>query len=132
MNRKRNIIILLFYACVITAQVPDTDLWLFDIKRSKTGEYTIAQGKNITNRKGYDNQPFFNKHGDKLFYVGVGEDKQADIFSYKIGSKKSERVTATSVSEYSPRLSDDEKSFYCVMVEQDSAQRVHRIELEKG
>src|SRR6478672_8839543 len=103
MSRKLNIIFL-FYACVLSAQVPDTDLWLFDITQSKTGQYSITNGRNITNRKGYDNQPFFNKAGDKLFYVSIGDDKQADVYSYKPGSKKSERITSTPVSEYSPRL----------------------------
>ena len=130
MNKKFSIL-LLFCSLISGAQVPDTDLWLFDLTCSKTGQYTIEKGRNITSRKGYDNQPFFSKDGSRIYFVGIGEDKQADIFSFKISSKKTERITSTPVSEYSPRLTDDEVSFYCVMVEADSTQRVHRIELEK-
>ena len=114
---------------VSVAQLPESDIYLFEIK--KTGNTVIVKkGENITNRPGYDNQPAFNPDGKSLLYVSIKEDKQSDIYSYSLGSKKVKQLTATPVSEYSPIVTPDGKHYSAVVVEADSTQRVYKYDLQ--
>lgn len=105
------------------AQLPETDLWLFKIKTEK-GQLKALDGKNITARKGYDNQPAFSSDRKKILYVSIREDNQADIYSYDLSKKVSLQVTKTKASEYSPGFTPDQKFVSCIVVEADSAQRL--------
>src|ERR1043166_4498408 len=98
---NKSVFLFFFIAFKISAQLPETDLWLFSLKNEK-GNFKIEKGENITKRPGYDNQPSFSKNEKQIYYVRIGEDKQADIFIYNIGEKKSEKFISTAESEYSP------------------------------
>jgi len=113
------------------AQIPNTDIWLFRLKKEKE-KIVIEKGENITHRDGYDNQPSFSPDGKRIYYVSVGADKQADIYVYGVGSKKSVKLTNTKESEYSPTLSGDEKKMHCVAVLQDSSQVIIPFDLKDG
>jgi dipeptidyl aminopeptidase/acylaminoacyl peptidase len=131
MRRSLNIFFML--ACLsVGAQMPDTDLWLFKLTKDKTGRLFPDKPVNITNRPGYDNQPSFSPDGKKIYYVSVREDKQADIYAYAIGSGKITQLTKTKESEYSPVAESSGKTLHAVVVESDSAQRIHYINAEKG
>src|SRR6185369_14634049 len=111
----------------IVAQLPDTDIWLFKFKNEKN-MLSLDKGINITNRPGYDNQPSFSEDGKKIWYVSIREDKQADIYVYVPGDKKSTQFTKTAESEYSPTFISLDKNLNCVVVEKDSAQRIWRYD----
>jgi hypothetical protein len=124
-----------FSSCSIfvSAQLPDTDVWLFTIEKSKTtGILSIESALNISNRPGYDNQPAFSADEKRIYYSSVKEDKQADICYYDLKKKKVTQLTHTSESEYSPAPAPGGKLICCVAVETDSAQRLHYIEEETG
>lgn len=125
----------LFFFCAIffhsNAQMPDTELILFKIKTDKEKKIILRDSINITNRPGYDNQPSFSADGKKIYYVSVREDKQADIYSYDLKKKKTLRLTNTSESEYSP-VNYDEETLTSVVVEKDSAQKIHFINVKNG
>lgn len=121
MNKLFFLFFSLFNFC--WAQLPDTDIWLFNLNKDKTG-VKIEKGENITKRNGYDNQPSFSHDLKHIYYVSIREDKQADIFKYSIGSKKSIQLTKTVESEYSPFCFNGDKSINSVVVEKDSAQRI--------
>ena len=87
---------------------------------------------NITNRKGYDNQPSFSADEKLIYYVSVREDKQADIYSYNLKNKKTERFTKTLESEYSPSVNSDGLTLSSVVVEKDSSQKIHIINALNG
>jgi len=131
MNKKYSILLFLFLSCFLKAQLPDTDVWLFKIEKNKT-ELKLSDPLNITKREGYDNQPSFSNDSKKIYYVSIREDKQADIYIYDIGSKKSNQLTKTKESEYSPVLTPDGKYLNSVVVEADSAQRIHFINAISG
>jgi len=114
------------------AQLPETDVWLFKITKDKTQKQIVTEGHNITDRKGYDNQPSFSRDGKMIYYVSVREDQQADIYTYQLKSKKSERFTSTIESEYSPVQSEDGMFVTSVVVEKDSAQRIHYYKVSDG
>jgi hypothetical protein len=107
----------------VSAQLPETDLWLFKIKTEKD-KLIPGEGKNITNRKGYDNQPSFTPDNKSILYVSIREDKQADVYRYDLGKQQSVQLTKTKESEYSPNYTPDCKSISCVVVEADSTQRL--------
>lgn len=85
---------------------------------------------NITNRPGYDNQPSFMPGGDTLLYTSIREDKQADTYRYSQITKRSEKLTNTPESEFSPTIAPDGKSFYTVRVEAGQSQRLWRFDLD--
>ena len=129
MLRVPKLILFIFCTNSLLAQLPETDLWLFKIKNSKN-ILTLEDGKNITSRKGYDNQPFFTPDNKSVLYVSIREDKQADIYKYDISKEISLQLTKTKESEYSPIYTPDEKSFSCVVVEADSSQRLWLYNLD--
>lgn len=115
--------LLLLLGSAARAQMPETDLWLFDLEK-KDKVYQAVKPQNITNRAGYDNQPAFTSDGKSILYVSIHEDGQADIYRYDIKSKLQTNLTKSKVSEYSPTLLPDGSGFSAVVVEADSAQRV--------
>ena len=126
--RKRFIYFSLILTSFLRAQLPDTDIYLFDIKcTGKT--IKIENHKNITNRKGYDNQPFFHPDKPLLYFVSIKEDNQSDIYYYDLNKKSIQQFTKTPISEYSPQLSPDNKFITCVVVEADSTQKIYAYDV---
>ncbi|PBQ32617.1 hypothetical protein CNR22_12830 [Sphingobacteriaceae bacterium] len=117
---------------VVSGQVPNTDLWLFKIETDKLKQTVLKNPLNITNREGYDNQPSFSGDGKRIYYVSIKEDKQADIYYYEITNKTTLPFTKTKLSEYSPTLTDNGGFIASVVVEADSAQRIHFINTVSG
>jgi len=132
MNKKFSVIICLLFALCSKSQLPNTDLWLFKIETDKLKQLDLKDPLNITNRDGYDNQPSFSADGKRIYYVSIREDKQADIYFYDLGLKKNVAFTKTRISEYSPTLTDDGASMASVVVEADSSQRIHFINMISG
>jgi len=132
MNKRLSLIALIFSVLVSKSQLPNTDLWLLKIEKDNQGQLGLTNPLNATNRYGYDNQPSFSDDGKKIYYVSIREDKQADIYTYDLGSKKNISFTKTRISEYSPTLTDAGKSIASVVVEADSAQRIHFINTISG
>jgi len=119
----KKVIVFLIASNYCFGQLPNTDLWLFSLKKEKD-VYSIEKGENITKRDGYDNQPSFSEDGKNIYYVSIQEDKQADVYVYNISDKKSVQLTKTKESEYSPIFINSNKKINCVVVEKDSAQRI--------
>jgi hypothetical protein len=101
--------------------IPDTDIFLVATV-SGDGGFTLGDPVNITSRPGYDNQPSFLPDGTALLYTVI-DDWQADTYRYVLGDGRSERVTASESSEYSPTPMPDGRSFSTVRGEspRDSA-----------
>jgi hypothetical protein len=126
--RAATVTLLLLSVSASRAQLPDSDIWLLALE--KMGITWLAVNPvNITDRKGYDNQPKFSDDGKSIWYTSIREDKQADVYKYAGG--KSKRITFTAESEYSPTPADNE-SLACVVVEKDSVQKIHYINATDG
>src|SRR5262245_35323717 len=95
--------------------VPSTDIFLVELSGDK-GQLKLGKPRNITGRKGYDNQPVFLADGKSLFYTSIREDNQADIYQYDIAKGSARQITATKESEYSPTVTPDGKSLSVVRV----------------
>jgi hypothetical protein len=113
------------------AQLPDTDIWLFDLK-ADTDTMIFSNPLNITRRKGYDNQPAFSPDGRYVLYTSIRDPKQSDIYKYDVLSGKTLPFTQTPTSEYSPTFMPDEKNISVVMVEKDSTQRLWKYPVKGG
>jgi Tol biopolymer transport system component len=118
----------LLFPLLVKAQLPETDIYLSDIKYNH-GNFLFSNPVNITNRKGYDNQPSFTPDGKSLLFVSVIDTTQADVYSYDFYSKKISQVTNTPESEYSPSWSPDKKNISVVRVDKDTGQRFYNIPL---
>jgi WD40 repeat protein len=100
---------------------PANDIWLY-----RFGQFGRGSGVfNITNRIGYDNQPFWEKN-DRILYTALSGG-QFDIRAIDFGDQTNTAVTSTIESEYSAALTPDGKALTVVRVERDSTQRLWRF-----
>ncbi len=111
------------------AQLPDTDIFLADIKYD-LGKISFSNLVNLTNRNGYDNQPSFTPDGKSLLYVSVMDSIQSDIYQYDFRTKNKFRMTRTPESEYSPSYSPDARTISAVRVDGDKGQRFYNFPLK--
>ena len=108
------------------SQLPETDIFLCSIKKDSS-RFIFSKPENITNHKGYDNQPCFTPDGKRILYVSVNDSSQSDIYSYDLQAKISVQFTDTKESEYSPSYTLDRKYISVVRVDVDSGQRFYRL-----
>ncbi len=117
----------LFITHVTLAQTPpDADIFLVDLS-VKNQLVQVGKPMNITQRKGYDNQPSFTPDGLGLFYTSMREDGQTDIYRYAIQSKTTAQLTQTPEGEYSPTVTPDQAYFSVIRVENDKTQRLWKF-----
>lgn len=114
--RVASTILLFATAYNSNAQVPVTDLYLFQLTEDDTSRWHAHSPKYLSgfNEEGYTNQPAFMT--DDVLYVSVKkpEMQQNDIFSLDLSSGHIDEVTSTEVSEFSPTKMPDGVSFSCV------------------
>ena len=115
----------------IQTQPPSTDVFVADLRR-EAGRLHFGTPINITNRAGYDNQPYFLSDGDSLLFASIREGSLPDIYRYKISDKSTVQVTRTPEGEYSPTPMPGETSFSVVRVEADQTQRLWKFPFDGG
>ena len=108
----KKLLVLLFVSNLLFAQ-SGTEIFLLDITNS-SGTITLSNPKNITNRKGYDNQPFFHPSQPLLYYTAM-QDGQTDIWSYNLKTGVELQITNTIDSEYSPTVTPNKKYLSCIV-----------------
>jgi WD40 repeat protein len=90
----------------VPAAIPDWEIHLFDLVENEKG-YRIENGSTISSNKGYDNQPYFTPGSESILFSSERDGTQTDIYEYFISSKKTEQITDTKSSEYTPKMSPD-------------------------
>ena len=97
---------LLLAAAPAAAQSDGPDLWMATL-RHDAGGLTASAPVNLTQRPGYDNQPWFLPDGSALLYVAEHEG-QTDVYRHELATGQRSQVTRTPEwREYSPSLSPD-------------------------
>lgn len=127
MNSVYSFIFLLFLGPFVFSQ-GNHDIVVLDISSKNDTTFSLINPVNITNRDGYDNQPFFNADGSFLYYTSIREN-QSDIFEYNFKKAKSKQLTKTPESEYSPQIIGD-TAISVVRVDKDSLQRLYLYDLK--
>lgn len=128
--KKNLLFILLFTGCLSRAQ-SGTEIILLEIK-SENGHYVFANPVNITQHKGYDNQPYFHPSEPLLYFSSFNEEGRSDIkiFNYKTG--KTTALTETGEREYSPTVTPDGKFISCIIQRDNGAQDLGKYPLRGG
>ncbi|WP_041951916.1 TolB family protein [Spirosoma spitsbergense] len=105
---------------------PDADIFLVDLTYKGQG-IQVSNLINITQRKGYDNQPSFTPDGKCLLYTSMREDEQTDIYRFDLQSMATVPLTQTPEGEYSPTVTPDTDYFSVIRVESDKTQRLWKF-----
>ncbi|MEN8186995.1 MAG: hypothetical protein ABFR05_07695 [Bacteroidota bacterium] len=117
-------ILMLFYSYVLFSQNA-TEIYLFDLFESDS-TIVIANPVNISQNKGYDNQPFFLEDGSAILFASM-RDGQSDIARYEIEGNFRTWITDTKANEFSPSIYPRNKKFFtCVRMEDDGTQLLYK------
>jgi dipeptidyl aminopeptidase/acylaminoacyl peptidase len=116
----------------VTAQAPATDIFLAPLTKAG-GRLAAGSARNLTARRGYDNQPAFAPDGRTIYFTSTRDDGQADIYRLDVASGATTRVTTTAPeSEYSPTVVPQGDGLSVIRVERDSTQRLWWVPLATG
>ena len=125
----RFLYLLFLLPCALLGQ-PGTDIFLLEgLDLGEDPAYSSV--KNLTNRDGYDNQPSF-WDDQTLLFTSIRAYNQADIFKIDLSSGRSQQLTFTQESEYSPTPMSGGREFSVVRVEADGTQRLWAFPLAGG
>lgn len=105
------------------SQIPQTDLYQFDLVQDSEGNYQVIQGKYLSgfNSGGYNNQPYFISDSECLISVQMAGTEQTDIYLMNIDREQLYRITKTKDSEFSPTLTPDQKHISCIKQSNDGS-----------
>ena len=113
---------LVLAAAAASAQAPGTDVWLVPVDLDASPP-TLGEPRNLTDRDGYDNQPYFEPEGNSLLYTSQ-RDGQTDIYKARLNVAPLEQLTDTDESEYSATVLPSGLEFSAIRVEGDGTQRL--------
>jgi hypothetical protein len=132
MKRHFLALMMVLFSSVVVAQTapPTTDIYLVGIETDPNGIRVTSQPRNVTDRAGYDNQPFFLPDGKSFFYTCYQDDGQTDTCRYDLANQSTNKVTRTPEAEYSPTPMPDGKHFSVIRVESDGTQRLWKFTME--
>ena len=125
------IALVLLSQSAISQQPPGTEIYLFDLTLKKNG-ISISNPKNITNRAGYDNQPFFHPDKPILYYASADDSSRTDVLLYNYQNGSTQKFTETHEREYSPTVTPDKKFISCILQRDNGAQDLVKYPIEGG
>ncbi|MBW1295702.1 nuclear transport factor 2 family protein [Aquimarina litoralis] len=121
------IVLFQFFFC---AAQTDTEVYLFDISSDKN-ELKISNKRNISNNKGYDNQPSF--YNDNIVLYASTKAGQTDIAKYNIRDNKTEWISSTlQGSEYSPIKIPNQKAISSIRLDTTGKQLLYQYDFKTG
>lgn len=118
------------YAVGCLAQT-STEIYLFDLSAKKNA-VKISNPVNVTNHKGYDNQPAFHPAATTLFYSSFNDDGRSDIRVYNYKTRKTANITETPEREYSPTVTPDRANLSCIIQRDNNAQDLGKYAIDGG
>ena len=98
-----------------------SEIYVFDIA-FKNKSIVLANPVNISNHKGYDNQPSFHPTLPIVYYTSADDSGRTDIRTYDYVSKVNQSFTSTSEREYSPTVTPDHRFISCI-IQRDNGQQ---------
>ena len=113
----------------VRQQPPATEVYVATLSTAD-GRVSVGKPVNISNSRGYDNQPFFTPDGGALLFTsarGSVESScgkpQTDVYRYDLKSRAVTQVTDTAECEYSPTVTPAGR-ISVIRVESDGTQRL--------
>ena len=128
---KKLLPFLLVCVCATTFAQTGSEIYLFDLKM-KGGQVFLSGGINITNHKGYDNQPYFHPSQSLIYYSSFNDSNRSDIKYYNYQTKETSNLTLTNDREYSPTVTPDENFISCIIQRDNGAQDLGKYPLSGG
>lgn len=134
----KNLVCLLIglgYFTTATAQLPNSNIYLFDLIVADTS-LKLTQPRFLTyfNQNGYNNQPAFFSEDELYITVQMPYENQTDIFMLDLINNTKTKVTATVEGEFSPNRTPDFFSFSAIRQEfrgLDTIQRLWQFPIDK-
>ena len=126
--------LLVFLSFLYSSAQNGTEIYLFDMKIDN-GQVVLSNGINITNHKGYDNQPFFHPSQPLIYYASskdTGSIDSSDIKIYDYQTKQTTRFTTTPDREFSPTVTPDGKFISCILQRKNGDQDLVKYPIEVG
>ena len=108
-----------------------SEIFLFDLKITD-GQVILSNGINITNHKGYDNQPFFHPSQPLIYYTSFNDSARSDIKYYNFEKKTTSNLTITHDREYSPTVTPDGKFISCIIQRDNGNQDLGEYPINGG
>lgn len=108
---------------------PATEIYLFDMSVKKNS-ITITNPQNITNHKGYDNQPSFHPEKPFVYYSSFNDDGRSDIRRYDYKKRTTRSITNTAEREYSPTVTPDREHLSCIIQRDNNAQDLGKYSID--
>ncbi|MEL6988010.1 MAG: hypothetical protein AAGK97_09275, partial [Bacteroidota bacterium] len=124
--------VLLAFSISLQAQLPKTDLYLFEIDTDAMGDVHVHSPKflNDFNKNNYNNQAsFINEH--ELFITGHNGRGNTDIYLLNTLTKSVKQFTATDEGEYSPTLMPNYQDVSCIRVNENNDQHLWSYPLSR-
>jgi len=124
---------IIHYSCLLLAfpiiAQSSTDILIFDMSINN-GEIKVFNMKNISNSKGYNNQPSFTNNNN--FYYASSRDGQTDIIKYNIDDDSKVFITHSEGGEYSPMKIPKQNNLSAVRLDKDGKQRLYSYNFKNG
>ncbi|MFN0730191.1 TolB family protein [Polaribacter gochangensis] len=125
----KNILFFLFTTTFAVAQT-NTEVYLFNLDKNN-GNWSVGNGKNISNNPGYDSQPYF--YSNNLVIFSSTRNKQTDIAAYNIKTGEIKFINTTpNGGEYSPQRIPKSKDISAVRLDTDGLQRFYKYNYKTG
>ena len=128
---KSMFLIIIVCLCINCSGQTGSEILLFDMKVKK-GQIVLSNPVNITNHKGYDNQPSFHPVHPVIYYSSFDDSGRSDIKYYNYKKKETSNLTITGQREYSPTVTPDGKFISCIIQRDNSAQDLGKYPIEGG
>lgn len=125
---KKYLLIICMCFQLTTFAQSGSEIILFDVSISTTG-ITLSNPVNITNHKGYDNQPYFYKTN---IYYSSEDSNQMDIKKYDYLQNTTSIITHTQENEFSPTVTQDQKFISCILQRKNGKQDLVKYPLKGG
>jgi hypothetical protein len=128
---KKLLLFVLVFSFLNSSGQTGSEIYLFDLKITN-GQVVVSNGRNITNHKGYDNQPFFHPLQPVIYYSSFDDSGRSDIKYYNYERKETKNLTLTHEREYSPTVTPDGQFISCIIQRDNGAQDLGKYPISSG
>lgn len=122
---------LCFFLPVFVWAQAGTEIYIFDLS-FKNNEFTLSNPINISQHKGYDNQPFFHPVLPIIYYASANDSGRTDIKAYHYINQTTTALTNTHEREYSPTVTPDGNFFSCIIQRDNGQQDLGKYPISGG